>query len=133
MKKIVPIFAALLLSSACGCGTLANMSGATFAYQELDISATRPFGGVIRDADALANVGNGWLLIADLPFSIVGDIATLPWAIRAYSDFLNANLLLEKQVELANKSAQLLPNATVSPNDIEKGPTQPILAVASVK
>jgi hypothetical protein len=42
---------------------------------------TIPFGGVVQDAKvAMAIPFLGLAMVADLPFSLVGDIATLPWA-----------------------------------------------------
>lgn len=68
-----------VLSSLAGCGTMANMQGKNLPA--LDAGGQyepRPFGGVRNDLRWTYH-GNGLILgIIDLPFSIVGDVVTLP-------------------------------------------------------
>ena len=62
-----------------GCGTMANMQGKNLPA--LDAGGQyepRPFGGVRNDVRWLCQ-GNGFVLgLVDLPFSLVGDVVTLP-------------------------------------------------------
>jgi uncharacterized protein YceK len=71
-----------LLLGVSGCGTIANMQGQTVVSIGGPFPApTIPFGGVVQDAKVMAGIPFlGLAMVADLPFSIVGDLATLPWA-----------------------------------------------------
>jgi uncharacterized protein YceK len=84
--------AALLLTATSGCGTMQNMRGQPNAFGSLP-HPTRPpvpFGGVIADSLCVVNGTFGGLnvetlvfvpfALIDLPFSLVGDVITLPWA-----------------------------------------------------
>jgi hypothetical protein len=79
-----------------GCGTLANLDGRPRplgAGESDPMAATKPFGGVDRDAGWIAacykegssppiglvgTVPLSFFFLADMPFSLVGDLATLP-------------------------------------------------------
>ncbi|MDB5307823.1 MAG: hypothetical protein JWO38_2025 [Gemmataceae bacterium] len=65
-----------------GCGTACNVGT---VYSE----RPRVFGGVPEDLTALFQ-GDNWLVchvaIVDLPLSIVGDLFTLPWVVKASRD-----------------------------------------------
>src|SRR5205085_2032975 len=87
MRRITAIASMVLLSSALGgCGTMANMRGeAVISLGWPSPAPTVPFGGVRQDAQALLGVPYGFCLISDLPFSLVGDIVTLPWTTCVYA------------------------------------------------
>ena len=88
---------AMLLSATCGCGTMLNMNG----KEKFDFGASDrasddvyvlkyqrppfPFGGIANDV-AWINRANQPIdvifSLVDMPFSVVGDIVTLPWAIH---------------------------------------------------
>jgi hypothetical protein len=64
------------LAAFSGCGTMANMDGREYALIDFPHYQPKPFGGVQRD---FVWVSQGFLPFAlDLPFSVVGDIVTLP-------------------------------------------------------
>jgi len=76
-------FAACVLVCASGCGTLTNMD------RGLDVPGYPPhrrvFGGVLEDIEYL-NQTEHWIeviALADIPFSLVGDVFTLPWTLKA--------------------------------------------------
>jgi uncharacterized protein YceK len=97
---------ALMLTGLTGCGTMANLDGREYALISLPGQVKpRPFGGVARDAewmlglrgrdtgatdasratpgvpsvrDTLALIAIEGFFVVDLPFSLVGDIVTLP-------------------------------------------------------
>ena len=76
---------AFLLCTISGCGTISNMRGETVISMGGPVpTPTKPFGGVIQDASAAFGMPGGIVLIADLPFSLVGDAVTLPWATYEY-------------------------------------------------
>jgi len=67
----------LLFSS--GCGTLANLNAQKYPLMG-GTEPTRPFGGVRRDVGWVTSVTAPYNLLfaADLPVSLIGDVATLP-------------------------------------------------------
>ena len=80
MRQPTNVLAALLLSALVGCGTIANMRGETVVHFGGPFACqTRPFGGVVQDVNVVVGIPGGFLMIADLPFSFVGDLVTLPW------------------------------------------------------
>jgi len=74
--RLVAIVVALLIGTA-GCGTLANLDGRKLAMIDLPHQeAPKPFGGVCRD---IRWITSGMVyFVEDIPFSLVGDIVTLP-------------------------------------------------------
>lgn len=80
--------AAWLVGATSGCGTLANMNGREQVVLLGDPAwaperPTMPFGGVANDVAMIKKVEYpiGRLFwAADIPFSLVGDIVTAPWA-----------------------------------------------------
>ena len=71
------ILAMLAVSLGAGCGTFANLQGRD--NPSLDgccMGPPKPFGGVSRDV-RWSNEGYG-VFLADVPLSLVGDLATLP-------------------------------------------------------
>lgn len=96
-RYLLPLAAATLLT---GCGTMANVNGTSYALIGPPDSQPRPFGGVANDLrwfreqtgyvvdseDVLAAPINAVMAcyfgIIDLPFSLVGDIVTLPSLLR---------------------------------------------------
>jgi hypothetical protein len=84
MRRTVAILA-FLLSATSGCGTVANLRGQTVVSIGGPFPCpTRPFGGVIQDATTVAEIPCGFMLLPDLPFSLVGDIVSLPWTTYVY-------------------------------------------------
>ena len=72
---------ALLLCTSSGCGTMTNLTGADALV--LGPPPNRPFGGVDRDVKGISagTVVTSAIQAIDLPFSLIGDIITLPWTI----------------------------------------------------
>ncbi len=78
----------LVLCTISGCGTLANMNGREHVVLLGDPAwaperPTMPFGGVANDVAMIKKMEYpiGRLFwAADMPFSLVGDIVTAPWA-----------------------------------------------------
>jgi len=83
MRQVAVIVIVTLLAAGSGCGTIANMHGETFIHMGGPFPCpTEPFGGVQQDVSGL-RMPLGFMLLADLPFSFVGDIVTLPWTTGA--------------------------------------------------
>ena len=60
-----------------GCGTVANLQGHKDAWNDVPEQVSpKPFGGVERDSERISS-GN-YLFAADIPFSLVGDVVSLP-------------------------------------------------------
>jgi hypothetical protein len=125
------IRAALLLSvlPAAGCGTVSNVVGA-----RPETGGVAPFGGVRQDLWCIQKASSGeWgvrtqpkseseryprtalmlLCAADLPFSLVGDLVTWPYA-RAYS-FINAPIPAPPVILVGGPVSQPLPPAPMTP------------------
>jgi len=78
--RIRAILAGLSLSMA-GCGTMANLDGRKAPLLDLPHQeAPKPFGGVGRDFCWITD--GAVFFVADLPFSLVGDLVTLPRVLR---------------------------------------------------
>ena len=76
---------AALLSGAAGCGTIANLDGRKLPLIDLPHQeAPKPFGGVGRDIRWMSS--GAVFFAADIPFSLVGDIVTLPKVILATNE-----------------------------------------------
>lgn len=77
------VFAACVLTCTSGCGTLTNMD------RGLDVPGYPPhrrvFGGVREDRECATQAEHilGVLALADMPISLVGDVFTLPWTLKA--------------------------------------------------
>lgn len=66
---------------ASGCGTVGNFNP---GYREPGSPPSpKVFGGVREDVRSLQEVERPLWVLADLPFSLVCDVFTLPWTIRA--------------------------------------------------
>jgi uncharacterized protein YceK len=96
-RQLLALFAAVLLS---GCGTLANMQNRSVPAIGPPDRETRTFGGVANDVrwvgEQISRVAApeeswevpvglamaGYFGLVDLPFSLVGDILTLPKVVR---------------------------------------------------
>jgi uncharacterized protein YceK len=67
----------LAMAALSGCGTMANMDGRKYALIDFPHQyQPKPFGGVQRD---FIWISNGIIpFVFDLPFSVVGDIVSLP-------------------------------------------------------
>jgi uncharacterized protein YceK len=91
MRKIA--LAALLLCAVCGCGTVANLNGQTVVSIGGPYPCpTKPFGGLIQEIDNVrAGPTGGVLCILDMPFTLIGDIVTVPWATYIYATSLSAS------------------------------------------
>jgi uncharacterized protein YceK len=100
MRRIfaIKVAAALLLTATSGCGTLLNLDGKErFDFSSLNPHPANyvlkyqrpmfPFGGVANDIawikDATQPI-DSIFSVADLPFSLAGDILTLPWTSYAF-------------------------------------------------
>jgi uncharacterized protein YceK len=95
--RVRPLLFAAALAS--GCGTVANMKGQSHALMGLPDRETRAFGGVANDVRWVGERGRSlterdelemipvklavmaWFVV-DLPFSLAGDIVTLPKVLR---------------------------------------------------
>jgi uncharacterized protein YceK len=76
---LVAACAAVLLAS--GCGTVGNFNP---GYREPGgPPSPKVFGGVREDVRSLQEVERPLWVLADLPFSLAGDVFTLPWTLRA--------------------------------------------------
>ena len=125
------IRAALLLSvlSTAGCGTVSNV-----VSTRPEAGGATPFGGVRQDLWCIQKASNGeWgvrtqakseserypqlavmlLCAADLPFSLVGDIVTWPYA-ASYS-FINKPIPTPQVVLVGGNVTQLAPPAPAIP------------------
>jgi len=73
-------FAPLLPLAGFGCGTIANLDGRNYPLMDVpNQAAPLPFGGVANDVRWMS-----WGLVyfaADVPFSVVADVVTLPAAL----------------------------------------------------
>lgn len=79
MRRTVSLTLAAVLAASlgAGCGTFANMQGRDNPSPDgCCMGPPRPFGGVSRDV-RWSNEGYG-VFLADVPLSLVGDLATLP-------------------------------------------------------
>jgi hypothetical protein len=77
-SSILPVLAALLFGTV-GCGTMANLDGSEYALLHIPHQeAPKPFGGVARDVRWIRSGSLGIFCVADVPFSLVGDVVTLP-------------------------------------------------------
>lgn len=66
-----------------GCGTMANMDGREQPLISFpDQVPPKPFGGVGRDLKWIAS-GNIFM-VPDIPFSLVGDVVTLPKVLKRW-------------------------------------------------
>ncbi|OAI49620.1 hypothetical protein AYO44_06345 [Planctomycetaceae bacterium SCGC AG-212-F19] len=111
--RMLSIIAGLLLAPA-GCGTMANLEGRKLALIDLPHQeAPTPFGGVGRD---IRWISSGVVcFVADIPFSLVGDIVTLPKVISANSEGF----------EIGNPQPKANPQANVTSQAANPAPTQP--------
>jgi len=83
---ILIVFAMLTGLSGSGCGTMANIEGRDGPFLCLPhMEPPRAFGGVGRDLRWIGSGGFLFLFVANIPFSLVGDIVTLPQALRTPS------------------------------------------------
>ena len=94
LKSVLYVLALFLVFSAVGCGTMANLEGKDKALLSLPgQEMPKPFGGVGRDFrwlgcaisdkkegldDYLGAFTGSLIFVTDLPFSLVGDVVTLP-------------------------------------------------------
>ena len=82
---VVAILVALAIFVGFGCGTMANLDGRDAPLISLSGEIRpRPFGGVGRDVKWIAS-GNIFF-VPDIPFSLVGDVLTLPRVLRKTAD-----------------------------------------------
>ena len=97
--RLMLLLAAPLLT---GCGTMANMSGKSLALIGPPDREVRPFGGVANDVRWVGEqvgwavktdepqyapfnlAAAGYFGLIDLPFSLIGDVITLPRILRGY-------------------------------------------------
>lgn len=78
-RRAIALGALALL--AAGCGTINNFRGGTDfngVPMRQDV-----FGGVKADFQAVTETPLGGVMLADMPLSLVADVATLPWTIKA--------------------------------------------------
>lgn len=69
--------------SMSGCGTMANLEGKNLPLIDSGgIEQPKPFGGVGRDIRWISS-GNVYFCI-DIPFSLMGDIVTLPRVLKMF-------------------------------------------------
>jgi uncharacterized protein YceK len=124
---------AVLACAACGCGTMANMDGRD-ALVGLPSRPPVPFGGVANDM-AWMTRGNlsppekfdraftTSIALLDLPFSLVGDVITLPLATYEFTSELVSP---SDRYEKFQKAAQPRLLNTRSPSEVsdedEKAP-----------
>lgn len=85
-----------------GCGTMENMAG----YRD----PAKPFGGVASDLKPLAS-GNilGILVVPDIPFSLVGDVVTLPRVLKRSCDPLQVGICYGEKLEFHNGKWKINP------------------------
>lgn len=87
MRRFLIGFIPFMFASS-GCGTIANMRGETVVSMGGPFPVdTAPFGGVVQDTKTMVAFPAPVvkvLMIADVPFSLAGDIVTLPWATAKY-------------------------------------------------
>jgi hypothetical protein len=86
--RLLHLVMAVTVAPLCGCGTMANLQGKRLpAISRTDVEETRPFGGVARDARWISSLGglSSLIFVADLPWSLVGDILTLPRTLRKHT------------------------------------------------
>ena len=90
--SVMLVAAALLLGMNSGCGTMANLQGRTF-FTAICVPSRPPIplGGAGTDVFVIGKAfvrplgrDGTWffatMALIDLPFSLVGDVVTLPWA-----------------------------------------------------
>jgi uncharacterized protein YceK len=91
-------FAVFLLATT-GCGTMANLDGRRLALIDFTHQIEpMPFGGVGRDMTWICS--GGLFFVVDLPFSLVGDIVTLPrvlWTMHAGYEIWDLQPLLPEE------------------------------------
>ena len=82
---VVAMLVALAIFVGFGCGTMANLDGRDAPLISLSGEVPpRAFGGVDRDVKWIAS-GNIFF-VPDIPFSLVGDVLTLPKVLRKTAD-----------------------------------------------
>lgn len=82
LRRHLVILVALV---SCGCGTMANLDGRSRPLLDrINQEAPRPFGGVRKDFQWLKSikVPANLIFLADVPFSLVGDVVTLPRTLK---------------------------------------------------
>lgn len=86
--RSLSLLAAVVILACAGCGTMANLSGRQFALISRPGEVpVQPFGGVSRDVAWMKNATRlgdpvaTAFFVADVPFSFVGDVVTLPQTI----------------------------------------------------
>ena len=80
-SRVLPLLMVASIATLTGCGTMANMQGKKLpALSQVQVEEPRPFGGVGRDIRWISSlpVPANLMFVADLPFSLVGDVVTLP-------------------------------------------------------
>jgi uncharacterized protein YceK len=83
--RMLPLFALLMALGSPGCGTMANLEGRELALIDLPHQEeAKPFGGVERDFRWISS--GAVIFAADIPFSLVGDMVTLPKVIMAANE-----------------------------------------------
>ena len=97
---MVDFIVALPFLAGSGCGTMANLDGRQLALISMPgVVEPQPFGGVARDAQWVVNAATGvpehpvgsilcsTVFVLDMPFSLVGDIVTLPKVFTAAREY----------------------------------------------
>jgi uncharacterized protein YceK len=82
-----------------GCGTVENLQEATQPSHHFDASWNTVYGGVSKDYAHLQesrdvtfkNPHDPWLMLLDLPFTLIGDTITLPYTIAYELGLLGVN------------------------------------------
>jgi hypothetical protein len=98
---------AFAIFAGFGCGTMANMAGREQPLMSLPGQVpTKPFGGVGRDLKWIAS-GNIFL-IPDIPFSLVGDVVTLPKVLRGSRNSLPLTIVNGPKPEVQNGGGQMV-------------------------
>jgi uncharacterized protein YceK len=77
----VAVLVAFAIFVGFGCGTIANMGQSRDIGFSNEQIPPRPFGGVARDVQWIVRDPWGFFLFTDIPFSLVGDVLTLPKAL----------------------------------------------------
>jgi hypothetical protein len=81
-----------------GCGTMENLGGRGASLIGLiDQARPRPFGGVARDVKWI--ISGNVFFIADIPFSLAGDVLTLPKVLRKTADPLQEAICNGEKLE----------------------------------
>jgi hypothetical protein len=82
--KALGFLSAAIVVAGSGCGTMANMEGKKLPLlSPVDEEEPRPFGGVGRDIRWISRLNPPSLIfVPDIPLSLIGDLATLPRALR---------------------------------------------------